>query len=65
MKRLSKIIGHKDPSKAIQSTIRNMFSNDSLVIANKEKRIIENVIHFQENKLKMDYELKLFKKIKK
>ena len=59
-KKIKNIIWNKDPYKAGKNTIRGMLSNDSLLIANKENRIINNVIHFQEDKNKMLYEVKLF-----
>jgi nucleoside diphosphate kinase len=38
-------IGDKDPQKAEQGTIRQIFSNDSLEKAKKEVRYLNNVIH--------------------
>ncbi len=58
--KIKSIVWHKDPALAHSNTIRGMFSNDSLAIANKENRIINNVVHFQENKNKMVYEINLF-----
>ena len=58
--KIKNIVWHKDPAHAHPNTIRSMFSNDSLTVANKENRIINNVVHFQENKNKMVYEIDLF-----
>lgn len=60
MFKVDKIIGSKDPLDAEKGTIREMFSSDSLEKANHEKRIIDNVIHFQNDEKKMEEEVKLF-----
>ncbi len=60
MEKVREIIGNKDPFIAEKGTIREMFSNDSLEKANNEKRIIDNVIHFQDDQKKMESEVKLF-----
>lgn len=53
MEKVGEIIGNKDPFIAKKGTIREMFSDDSLEKANNEKRIIDNVIHFQHDQKKM------------
>lgn len=65
MNKVSKIVGDKDPLKADKDTIRGIFSRDSLEKANKEKRLINNVIHFQEDEKKMDAEVKMFENLRK
>lgn len=58
---LKDIIWNKDPVKAKTWTIRNLFSIDSLEKANFEKRIIDNVVHFQEDLDVMKKELYFIK----
>lgn len=65
MNKVSKIVGDKDPLKADKDTIRRIFSRDSLEKANNEKRLINNVIHFQEDEKKMDAEVKMFENLRK
>ncbi len=60
MSKVDKIVGSKNPLNAQKGTIREMFSHDSLEKANHEKRIIDNVIHFQNDEKKMEEEVKLF-----
>lgn len=59
------VVGNKDPQKACKGSIRNLFSKDSLQKANSEKRIIDNVIHFQNDKKKMEEEVRIFENFTK
>jgi len=43
--RVRKVVGHKDPKKAEPNTIRAIFGKDSLDLAFKEKRYLNNIIH--------------------
>ncbi len=56
------IIWDKDPVKAKIWSIRNIFSADSLEKANYEKRIVDNVVHLQEDVEIMKKELAFIKK---
>lgn len=60
MGEVSAIIGDKDPFTAEKGTIREKFSDDSLENANNERRIVDNVVHFQEDQKKMQAEVKMF-----
>lgn len=45
IQRVRKAVGNTDPQKAEPGTVRRIFSNDSLEIAFKEGRYLNNVIH--------------------
>ena len=53
-----KIAGHTMPYMADMGTIRGDFSNDSPVIANKEKRAVMNLMHASETSEEAQHEIK-------
>lgn len=53
-----KIAGHTMPYMADMGTIRGDFSNDSPVIANKEKRAVMNLMHASETPEEAQHEIK-------
>ncbi len=59
--RVRKAIGDKDPQKAEQGTIRQIFSDDSLKIAWQKKRYLNNVIHASSDVEAAVRELKLWR----
>lgn len=55
-----KIVGSTLPFKSPPGTIRGDFSIDNPIIANLEKRAIQNLIHASGNSAEAEYELKLW-----
>lgn len=53
-----KIAGHTMPYMADMGTIRGDFSNDSPVVANKEKRAVMNLMHASETPEEAQHEIK-------
>jgi len=56
-----KIVGSTDPSKAEKGTIRGDFGNDSIYIANGEKRAVHNLVHASDPET-AEYEIGIFEK---
>lgn len=61
VERMRIIAGHTDPQKADSGTIRAIFSNDSLDIAFKEKRYLNNIIHASSSVENAVREIKLWR----
>jgi len=61
IERSRKAIGNTDPKKAKQGTIRQRFSNDSLDIAFREKRYLNNVIHASDSLESSERERKIWR----
>ena len=40
-----KIVGHTEPRQALMGTLRGDFSHDSYSLADKEKRVLRNLVH--------------------
>ncbi len=55
-----KLTGATDPSKAEKGTIRGDLGQDSQELANKEKRVIKNLVHASGNQEEAEYEIKLW-----
>ena len=58
--RMRKAAGHTDPQKAKSGTVRTIFSNDSLEVAFREKRYLNNVIHCSSSVEDAQRELRLW-----
>lgn len=58
---IRKLIGSTDPQKATSSTIRALFSKDSMEKAAKENRLIQNCIHASDSVQSANRELELWK----
>jgi len=53
-----KIVGETMPFRADMGTIRGDYSNDSPAIANREKRVLYNIIHASEDIAEAEHEIK-------
>lgn len=54
------VVGHTIPAKADPGTIRGDYSDDTPVIANKEKRPIMNLVHASGDKEEANFEINLW-----
>ena len=61
IQRVRETIENTNPKKAKQGTIRRIFSNDSLEVAFRERRYLNNVIHSSSSREDAERELKLWK----
>ncbi len=59
--RSRELIGTTEPVSAKQGTIRHLFSNDSYELAEKENRLIRNVIHASDSLESAKKEIKIWK----
>jgi nucleoside-diphosphate kinase len=55
-----KIIGDTMPYRADMGTIRGDFSNDSPALANREKRVMRNIVHASQDIGEAENEIKLY-----
>lgn len=60
IQRLRQLIGATDPKKAEPHTIRGKFGIDSFEDANREKRMIENLVHASDSLEAVEYEISLW-----
>lgn len=60
IQRLRQLIGATDPKKAEPHTIRGKFGIDSFEDANREKRMLENLVHASDSLEAVEYELSLW-----
>lgn len=60
IQRLRQLIGATDPKKAEPHTIRGKYGIDSFEDANREKRMIENLVHASDSLEAVEYELSLW-----
>ncbi len=58
--KVREMAGHTVPAKADAGTIRGDYSNDTPVLANKEKRPILNLVHASGDKEEADFEINLW-----
>lgn len=54
------LAGATNPEKADKGTLRNMFSNDNYEIADREARLVDNVIHASDSHESAERELRLW-----
>ena len=59
--RVRRAVGETDPRKAKQGSVRQIFSGDSLEIAAREARYLNNVIHASSNNEDAERELRLWR----
>lgn len=55
-----KITGATDPAKAEKGTIRGDLGIDTIELANKENRVVKNLVHASGNPEEAEYEIKLW-----
>lgn len=60
IQRLRQLIGATDPKKADPHTIRGKYGIDSFEVANREKRMLENLVHASDSLEAVKYELSLW-----
>lgn len=58
--RMRRIIGNSDPSQADPRTIRGMYGNDSFAKAEKENRMVRNLIHASDSAEEVAREMKIW-----
>lgn len=61
VQRVRNVIGDTDPQKAKSGTVRAVFSNDSLEVAFREKRYLNNVIHASSSVEDAEREIRLWR----
>lgn len=57
------LVGATNPQDAKENTLRHKFSTDSYAIADKEDRLVNNVIHAADSKESAQRELKIWKEL--
>lgn len=60
IRRVREIAGYTDPSAAEKGTIRGDFGQDSILVANKEKRSVRNLLHASGNREEAEKEITLW-----
>lgn len=60
IQRVRDIAGYTDPSAAAKGTIRGDFGQDSILVANKEKRPVKNLLHASGNEEEAQKEIELW-----
>ncbi len=55
-----KIVGHTEPRQAETGTIRGDFSIDSFALADKDKRVVRNLVHASGSKKEAENEIKIW-----
>lgn len=55
-----KIVGHTEPRQAQPGTIRGDYSYESFALADKEKRVVRNIVHASGSKEEAENEIKIW-----
>lgn len=55
-----KIVGHTEPRQAAIGTIRGDFSIESFALADKQKRVVRNIVHASGSKEEAENEIKIW-----